>query len=557
MNALEYIAQLNSTQKNKANKLTVRELEEETKNVFVAFVDDETHSFDVKIQLVKNEIISAFCDCNSKETYCIHKTAVLLNVLEKKPKETLKSSRKKKAIKLNEAQEILKQVNPNDVNEWLSMVLSQNKEIEMQFLLQFSKKTLSYETEDIEKLIVSSFTSIMLKRKKIELNELKKILEILNKVLAPVYDYMQTQITQKKGLSLLIALVETLIKQEAKYTFPGTRYPKYIHSVIEKFALLLNQVQDEEAWEKQATTIVDDFFNAEFSIGTFSTDILTFTHAFAQPKRKKFISECIKKNLLEHIDEDFNLRLEFNEVLLDIVIANDDFDSVQAYFNTYPYQNQYNIKFLNALKNSNPELTIDYCKDCINRNTKIDYNLPYLIILEELLAQQKNYSELAIIKHNKFLIEPNFEDYQFIMLHLEDKPYLPKFRSNTLSRFRNMFYKQDTHVDIYFKILDDEKNYKKMQEVFQKDMIPLRVLNHYLDVLFTQNNVSLLQTIAKYLIAERFGKPETDAFEKTYTFVVNHYSQNEIHTIINDFWMNMYSIYPQSIKLNLLEKFKA
>lgn len=556
VNALEYIAQLSAIQKSKANKLLIRELEEETKNVFIAFVDDKSHSFDVKIKLVENQIMSASCDCESNETFCIHKTAVVLNLLEKEPKKVIKSSRKKKIVKINEAQEILKQLNQNDINNWLSMVLSQNKEIEMQFLLQFSKKTLSYETADVEKLIGNSFTSIMLKRKKIELNELKKILEILNKVLAPVFDYIQTQITQKNGLNLLIGLVDTLIIQESKYSVPGTRYPKYIHSVIEKFALLLNQVQDEDAWEKQVKTIVDDFFNTTFSIGFYATDLLTYTHAFAQPKRKKFISACIKKNLLEYIDKGLKLRLEFNEVLLDIVIENNDFETVKTYFTIYPYQNQYNLKFLNALKNVDSKLTIDYCRNCIVTNTKIEHNLPYLIILEELLEKQKNFTELAIIKHNKFLIEPNFDDYKFVMLHFKDKEYLGKFRNNTLSRFRNLFYKENIHIDIYFKILNDEQNYNKMQEVIKHDIIPLRVLNQYLDILFTADRVSLLQSILKRLLFIEIEEETDNDFDATKIFISNHYAQNESIAILNDLWTKSYSFYPQKLKLNIIEKLK-
>src|SRR5690606_16074768 len=110
--------------------------------------------------------------------------------------------------------------------------------------------------------------------------------------------------------------------------------------------------------------------------------------------RKKFISECIKKNLLEYIEDDFTLRLEFNSILLDIVTENNDFEAVNEYFTIYPYENAFNIKFLNALKNINPELTIAYCSKCISSNSKIDYNLPYLLILEEIFTSQNNLKNL-------------------------------------------------------------------------------------------------------------------------------------------------------------------
>lgn len=555
MNALQYINKLSTSEKNKVSKLTVRELEEETKNIFIAFVDEGTHSFDVKIELNKEEVLHAFCDCTLKEAFCLHKTAVLAHIFQNKTSVTTKRQPKKKIVKLTEAQQILQELSVNQLTEWLSLVFSANKEIELQFLMQFSKKTLSYEIEDIEKLVANSFISVMVKRKKIELNELKKILEILTKVLSPVFDFIQTQITHKKAFDLFTGILNSLVNQELKYTVPGTRFPKYINSVIEKFALILNQVQDNDAWEQQITELVDAFFNSEFQTDNYSINILKHTHTLANSAQKKYISKCVTKNLIESIEEDFNLRIEFNEILLDIVIENNDFETVSAYFTTYPYQNAYNIKFLNALKNSNPELTIDYCKNCILRNTKVDYNLPYLLILEELLTQQNNYSELAKVKLNKFVLEPNFDDYKFIMLHLEDKNYLPKFRVNTLSRLRNLFYKQENHSDIYFEILNDEKNYKKMQEVIKQDLIPLAVLNKYLDVLFTQDSVGLLQSVAKNLILSDMDDIMDDDFSQTHDFVTSNYSKKLIVTIVEDFWEKFYYYYPESTKSNLLKKF--
>ena len=186
--------------------------------------------------------------------------------------------------------------------------------------------------------------------------------------------------------------------------------------------------------------------------------------------------------------------------MLDIVVENNDFEAVTEYFTIYPYENAFNVKFLNALKIINPELTIAYCSKCISSNSKIDYNLPYLLILEEIFSSQKKFKNLALVKHDKFQIDPNFEDYQFIQQHLDDKQYLSKFRANALSRLRNSFHKHHKYIDVYFEILNQEKNYAKMCDVIKQDDIPLPILNKYSDVLFKQNQIFLLQSIAKSLI---------------------------------------------------------
>ena len=252
MNAIQYINKLTTAKKNKVNKLTVREVEEkEIKNNFIAFIDDKTQSFDVKLKIVNAEVLESFCDCTLKDSFCIHKTALLLHLSADTATIATKTIRKKKTPKLSESQILLQDLSPNEITNWLSTILTQNKEVEMQFLMHFSKKAATYEVDDIEKLISNSFTSIMAKRKKIELNELKKILELLNKVLAPVFDYLQMQIDKKKAFDLIISLIENLAKQNLKYTVPGTRFPKYILSVIEKFALIFNQLQDEDTWKKK------------------------------------------------------------------------------------------------------------------------------------------------------------------------------------------------------------------------------------------------------------------------------------------------------------------
>ena len=360
-------------------------------------------------------------------------------------------------------------------------------------------------------------------------------------MLAPVFDYLQMQIDKKKAFVLIISLIENLAAQNLKYTVPGTRFPKYIFSVIEKFALIFNQLQDEDAWKKQVTIFVDDLFNLEFTIGNYYLEILKHIHDTAKPNRKKFVSACIKKNLLEYIEEDFTLRLEFNSILLDIVVENNDFETVTEYFTIYPYENAFNIKFLNALKNIHPEQTIAYCSKCISRNSKIDYNLPYLLILEEIFTSQGNFKNVALVKHDKFQIDPNFEDYQFIQQHLDDKPYLSKFRANTLSRLRNSFHKHHKYIDVYFEILNDEKNYAKMCDVIKQDDIPLSILNKYSDVLFKQNHIFLLQSIAKSLIEFLPNQLNSIDLENAKNFVFEHYSTLNIKNILQDLRIKQYA----------------
>ncbi len=96
-----------------------------------------------------------------------------------------------------------------------------------------------------------------------------------------------------------------------------------------------------------------------------------------------------------------------------------------------------------------------------------------------------------------------------------------------------------------------------MLEVIEKDMIPFRVLNRYLDILFNLDHISLLQNIFNRLIFIAIEEQPNENFNETQAFVVKHYSQNDIQVILNDAWFKKYSFYPKYLKLDILEKFKV
>ena len=64
-----------STKLKNADKINIRELEEEGKNNFIAFADDGDNSFDVNVRIDEaGEVQELTCDCESK-VICIHKIA--------------------------------------------------------------------------------------------------------------------------------------------------------------------------------------------------------------------------------------------------------------------------------------------------------------------------------------------------------------------------------------------------------------------------------------------------------------------------------------------------
>lgn len=84
----------------------VRELDEESKGCYVAYVDEGEQSWDVRLVLNERaELSEHSCDCKSDYFFCAHQVAVFLHLKEKGTTTTgkpllKKVSKKKKGISL-------------------------------------------------------------------------------------------------------------------------------------------------------------------------------------------------------------------------------------------------------------------------------------------------------------------------------------------------------------------------------------------------------------------------------------------------------------------------
>ncbi|KAA5537832.1 hypothetical protein [Paenimyroides baculatum] len=385
MKAAEILDKLSATKKNKIAQLNVREVEQQTDGSYIAFVDDDAESFDVSLTLKSTEVTSHSCDCGSAETFCIHKTALLLNIKDSiTGKIPGKKVRTKKAAKQSKAQQILQDLTLPQITAWLHDYFSKNKEAEMMFLLEFSAKTINFEIKEIEEIIQKAFTSVMAKRKKIELNELKKIIQYLEQSLEPVFQYMQSLIAQEKAFLFLEEIIASLNNKYYKYRVPGTRLQKYQLAIIEKYALMLNNLQDSSLWKAQSDYLVGRFFEVDFGKGVIVNTIASI-YANAHKEQKDNLSSSIARNLNEFLNEGFKLPLEAEQVLLQILVANGDLKNCHAYFSIYPYENEFNIMLLEALKEIDPDRALHYCYQAVALNTKVEYNVPYLKIIDYIM----------------------------------------------------------------------------------------------------------------------------------------------------------------------------
>lgn len=549
------VSTLSAIKKNKISKLVVRELDEESAGTFVAFVEDGSDTFDVAITVIKDEVTHHTCDCLQKTAFCEHQIAVLLQITNSVPAAKPKAVRAKKPAKLTEAQQLLQDLSLHEITKWLHEYLAINKEAEMQFLLKFSKKTVSYNSNDIDKVLTTAFTSVIGKRKKIELNELKKIIQYLDQGLEPIFTFLQTIIYQPKAYALLEHMENSLRERFYKNTVPGTRLQKYQVQLIEKFTFLLNTIKDVALWQKQMDFLLQKLFDMDFERhDTTLINTIFYSYKNGNDQQKEHIASKIVTGLLGFTKEQYSFSIEINKILLEIVIDSKQLKNSYSYFHIYPYENAFNLLFLNALMSIDSETTIVLCYECMYQNSKPDYNLPYLKIIENLLEHDSNRkNELATIKHDLFQLAPNFERYQFVLEHFDDADYVLKFKKRTLQRLESLFYSEDEHRALYLQILHSEGKYAKMIEVFSHNSVPYKIVAPYLETLAAMNKRVVLLSLMRgfvHCMVKNIPLEDTDSVR---AFTNTYFTPQENRLLLVELWDKHFRYYPERLRDTLFE----
>lgn len=544
------------TKKNKALLLKVRELDEDSKGRFIGFVDDEHASFDVAVTIKNNELQEHRCDCSLKDTLCIHQLAVLMH-LSNQTNVTTKKRATKKTPKLTEAQLLLQELDLQELKAWLHTFFNVNKEVEIQFLLAFSKRNTSYELTDIPPLITTAFTSVIAKRKKIELNELKKIIQYLEQSLTPVFQYLQTISTHTKAFLLLEKIIETLEDKFYTYTVPGTRLQKYERQLINQYSLLLNNTQDITLWQNAFDSLLHQLFEMNFGkVYSLLIETISSLNENGTKIQKAYIAAQISQRLQEFIDEDFCFQIEINQQLLEILLENNKLEECQAYFTPYPHQNTFNILLLNGLKKINVSETLVYCYELISYNTKVEYNIPYLKIIEELLENDPNsLNELAAVKHDLFSFEPTLERYKFVVNHLDDPSYLTKFKTNTLVRLQHKFDEDESSITLYLQILDYEGNYNKMIEAVQVIPISFTILKPYITKLTALDKKAVFYSFANHIVSSLILNKSVAQEHEIRGFAQTYFTKQEVNLLVESFWQRFFNYYPERIRIDFFAFF--
>ncbi|MCD1116783.1 hypothetical protein [Chryseobacterium turcicum] len=478
---LDLESQFSKPKINKSKKMTVREFEEQSKNHFVSFVDDTMESFDVQIILnPKSEIIKSSCDCNSKD-FCFHQLALSIFIAENNSGKTTSKRTSKK--KISEAEMIMEDLNSEEMKSWLLEFFKKNKDAEMQFLLEFAEAKKEFSDDEIKQIIIKTTQSVVGKKKNLTAQDVKKIVDLITKSLEPVEQFLFQNINKDRTVEKFLLINKIILDFQMSVYTSSTRIDKFLENFKIRFVSNFNSIKDIGIWGKSAEKYWNIFLKEDELLTIYFYDFLFEMYHSGTREQKTFIAELVRNQIIIWIENKVDLRNSIKEDLLPIIAENGFFPSLQAYFPIALYENSYNIKLINEIIKIDEMKAEEFCKKIIDKNTNEKYNFPYYEILEGLYGKTNNIQGLAYVKRGKFNSGYNLEDYIFIEQNEEDREVFKKFRNRVLSNLKGSFSSDSRYSEMYFAILEHEKNYKKMLEVMN-DNVPSGVINKYVKNLY-------------------------------------------------------------------------
>ncbi|MDR6737198.1 SWIM zinc finger family protein [Sphingobacterium sp. 2149] len=496
MRIAQILAKQSETKLTQAKKLIVRELEEvEVKGNFVAYVDEAEESYDINVQLDKEVVVGHSCDCGRRDSYCIHQIAILLMLSSEKesPSATKKSSKPAKGKKVKESEQLLLMLEQEVLASWLLELFKSNKDIELQFLMKFGKNKQEYKETDVAKTLKDTVVSVVGKRKKIEASEVKKIIQLWEKALDPFWEYLALNIGNERIIDLFSAVHQAVLDLEYKFFYTGTRFRKFIETGNSKIAGIIAHVDSDIQWVALTNSYWDKMWSEQNSEGGM-LELFIQIYESSSTERKRLLADKIEDLITSLLEGRYHMSVAVDSFFLDVLLENNMFDDSADYFVPRQWEAKFNLKLIEAIRDHDPNKAIDYCNRVIAGNVNSTYNDPFLEILEDIYADSGDFSKLASIKMEKFSSAPNIVDYVFIMDHSNDEELKKKFRTRTLSMLRNnMGYAGSD--ELYFRILEYEKNYKKMLEVIDYRVRP-SVLLKFWKYLYAHDKLRFLRAIA-------------------------------------------------------------
>lgn len=541
----EHQSKLKTTQ-----KLVVRDLDETSKNVFVAYVDENSNSYDVQLVLdSKKNIKESSCDCENGGT-CHHIIALVQFLVDNKKEKT--GIKKPVKRKLSEIDQVLETVDNATLRLWVSETLNKNKELAFVFKNNFAPQTIEIDASFIKKTISESVTSIIGRRKTIETNEVKKIVDVLTIALKPAFDFIFAKVS-KENHELFITLITEIEGINYQYYTSGSRIKTLVKNITDQQLKSIFNLKDVAAWQNAVQYYAGLIFKDKFLI--LELDLVKKIYEFSKTNniQNHFVVTTLEQNfntIYENYKESFLIPIfELEHFLLNVYAESKIFESHAFKFTPRKFQIEHNLLLIvELIKINQLEKAEKYCLEQIEQNSKSDYDLPYVKFLIHIYKKTNDTQKLANVLsiYGKFIF--SIEEYLFIKEHATAENF-KRYRASVMVNARNSYQNGNLNsFNFYFEIkkLDDKRN-----DLFEmlKNAYNLTFVNEYKEIALQLSEVKFINFLSEISF---FSYAQAKLIDEIADFVVKNIERASLIFILKK--ISFYS--KNNIILTIEEKIK-
>jgi len=476
-------------------KLKVRELDEESKGKFVAFVDDGIESYDVQISLDdQNQISLLDCDCDNKKP-CVHLVFLADNLAH--INEPLSIEKKRKSTKkLPEYYHLIDSIDEIKLKDWLKSSLDKDKEMRLVFFHAFKEKSLALESIQIDML--AAIKSVTNNRKKPDASVIKKLLDLFAKINAPLYLHIQASKDIYASILMLYAVFTVAQNHYNTLHSKSKKYEAYIHSIFPVLNDHLIKASKEE-FINAINVVIQNLERKNTNFLVPLSYLITLIYLVNEEKIDVLLEASfsyLKVEKLESTSEGFFLY----KMLLTVTSLFHRFEKYAMNFSIYSWENEFNLNLIKAhIEIKKYSTAENIAQRCIQSNYKIEYSLPYLNLLKNMYKETNDIEKYLDVAKKIVPYTFDYDDYLETLnsiLSVEDKiKYRTRIYSNAISL--STHYEHPAY-EFCYKLLIGENKHAKLQDLISKNYGNYQLINKYFDDLQQKSLDTMLDSIFKF-----------------------------------------------------------
>jgi len=449
--------------KAKSYQKKVRELDEENKGHFVAFVDHENQSYDVQVYLSQKGIIDKVeCDCPSRKKYCTHIVSVLLEMESKRSKsiQFTPSVKRKSSKKRPKHLALIESLPPQEVLKWLADQLKSDKALMLKFendLIQ--KKELT--PLELKKIHQEGVKVVLGRRKSISAKDVAEIIRIYLPIHHQVLgDQLLGKIHTAEARELIAEIKRSLLYLEYNLDRNTTRIKTYDKKLQELIFTLAHQLRPE---------YIENFITTWNQIDNLKD--IGYDWIFGIVTSPESLPDDQKVNVIRDFITDENTRFfekdQMYPYALKIAEKQGFLSSLLLDFPIVFYQNEYNLLLLEKLEEAGfDEKIIEHCNKIIDRYLP-NYTQPFYAYLERALKKVGTNEDFYHFYQGRFQHEPTFYTYLKIVEYSPNELIKEAFLQKCKSLNPHL-YRMEQIISIKMDIYNRERNIEKMVDLVKK-----------------------------------------------------------------------------------------